>query len=216
MAPSRFRHRAGGGGSDSGGGGPASAREKREVTPFAVDFPAVEDPAAVATAAPSLTAAHVAEDNIPAEWMSIEAPPNFTWVGQDELAGMGWPKSRDHVKFLVEQGIDHLVTLSADKIPPHYAFPELKWSLIPVEDFHGPAIRDIKKFLNIMDDARSRGWVSLFLMKRIAICSTIFFCEQVLNNKWNLQDMHGLFSIPPLILGKNQYIVFLIVGKNLN
>ena len=60
----------------------------------------------------------------------------------------------------MEQGIDHLLTLSADKIPPHYAFPELKWSLIPVEDFTGPAIRDIKKFLNLMDEARKNGEVS--------------------------------------------------------
>lgn len=52
------------------------------------------------------------------------------------------------------------MTLSSDKIPPHYAFPELKWSLIPVEDFHGPAIRDIKKFLNIMDEARREGEVT--------------------------------------------------------
>jgi len=26
-----------------------------------------------------------------------DAPPNFTWVAHDELAGMGWPKSRDQV-----------------------------------------------------------------------------------------------------------------------
>ena len=64
------------------------------------------------------------------------------------------------VRFLVDQGIDHLVTLSADKIPPHYACPELQWSLIPVEDFHGPAMADIKKFLNIMDEARRRGEVN--------------------------------------------------------
>ncbi len=114
-------------------------REKREVTPFADDRVVVP------------------QEEIPAEWRKVEAPPNFTWVGQDELAGMGWPKSRDQVRFLVEQGIDHLVTLSADKIPPHYAFPELKWSLIPVEDFHGPAIRDIRLFLNIMDEARMAG-----------------------------------------------------------
>ena len=59
----------------------------------------------------------------------------------------------------MEQGIDHLITLSSDKIPPHYAFPDLKWSLIPVEDFTGPSIRDIKKFLNIMDEARMNGEV---------------------------------------------------------
>ena len=61
----------------------------------------------------------------------------------------------------MEQGIDHLLTLSADKIPPHYAFPDLKWSLIPVEDFTGPRMSDIKKFLNIMDGARKNGEVRL-------------------------------------------------------
>ena len=114
-------------------------REKREVTPFA------DEP--------------VAPPDIPAEWRDIEAPVNFTWVVQDELAGMGWPKSRDQVNFLIKQGIDHLITLAADKIPPHYAFPELKWTMIPVEDFTGPAIADIKKFIQIMAEARRDGEV---------------------------------------------------------
>eukprot|EP00095_Tigriopus_kingsejongensis_P009105 maker-scaffold150_size309978-snap-gene-0.9 protein:Tk09105 transcript:maker-scaffold150_size309978-snap-gene-0.9-mRNA-1 annotation:"dual specificity protein phosphatase 23-like isoform x1" len=112
-------------------------REKRELTPFA-DEPIVQS-------------------EIPDEWRKLEAPINFTWVIPDELAGMGWPKSRDQVRFLVDQGIDQLVTLSADKIPPHYAFPELGHFLIPVEDFKGPAINDIKRFINIMDDARKNG-----------------------------------------------------------
>ncbi len=33
----------------------------------------------------------------PAEWTSVDAPINFTWVIPDELCGMGWPKSRDQV-----------------------------------------------------------------------------------------------------------------------
>merc|ERR1712203_1139324 len=69
----------------------------------------------------------------------------------------GWPKSRDQVRFLVQQGIDHLETLSSDKLPPHYAFPDLKWTMIPVEDFTGPTIAEIKKFIGIMDDARKEG-----------------------------------------------------------
>ena len=114
-------------------------REKREVTPFE------NDP--------------LAPPEIPAEWRDIEAPVNFTWVVQDELCGMGWPKSRDQVNFLIKQGIDHLITLAADKIPPHYAFPELKWTMIPVEDFTGPSIADIKKFIQIMAEARRDGEV---------------------------------------------------------
>jgi hypothetical protein len=134
MAPNRFRR---------------DVREKRESTPFA------EDPQ-------STTVFHNTEPpEIPAEWRDIEAPINFTWVGQDELAGMGWPKSRDQVRFLVEQGIDHLVTLSSDKLPPHYAFPDLKWTMIQCEDFTGPTISEIKKFIGIMDDARRDGEVTI-------------------------------------------------------
>ena len=133
MAPNRFRR---------------DVREKRESTPFAEDQ--------------STTVFHTTDPPaIPAEWRDIEAPINFTWVCQDEICGMGWPKSRDQVRFLIDQGIDHLVTLSSDKLPPHYAFPDLKWTMIPVEDFTGPTISEIKKFISIMDDARRDGEVNI-------------------------------------------------------
>jgi protein-tyrosine phosphatase len=119
-------------------------RGKREVTPFNE----------------ANSEAELVPSKIPDQWRDIEAPINFTWVVQDELAGMGWPKSRDQVRFLVSQGIDHMITLSADKIPPHYAFPELKWTMIPVEDFTGPTIADIKKFIAIMDASRADGEVN--------------------------------------------------------
>ena len=64
------------------------------------------------------------------------------------------------VRFLVEQGIDHLVSLSPEKIPPHYAFPDLRHTLIPVEDFTGPTIAEIQKFLEICDCARRDGEVN--------------------------------------------------------
>ena len=59
----------------------------------------------------------------------------------------------------MEQGIDHLVSLSPEKIPPHYAFPDLRHTLIPVEDFTGPTIAEIQKFLEICDCARRDGEV---------------------------------------------------------
>ena len=67
--------------------------------------------------------------------------------------------SVSQVRFLVEQGIDHLVSLSPEKIPPHYAFPDLKHTLIPVEDFTGPTIAEIQKFIEITDTARRDGEV---------------------------------------------------------
>jgi hypothetical protein len=145
MAPSsRFR-----------GGGRGERR--REVTPFADDSHSSSLPTSTTSSSSTSPTTVCVADEIPDEWRAVEAPPNFTWVGHDELAGMGWPKSRDQLRFLVEQGIDHVVTLSADKIPPHYAFPELKWSLIPVEDFRGPGMREIRQFLDVVDAARTAG-----------------------------------------------------------
>ena len=77
MAPNRFR------------------RDVREKTPFA-DEPTLPTAAAAAAAADAAGLTGPAE--IPPEWRDIEAPINFTWVCQDELAGMGWPKSRDQVR----------------------------------------------------------------------------------------------------------------------
>ena len=70
----------------------------------------------------------------------------------------------------MEQGIDHLVSLSPEKIPPHYAFPDLQHTLIPVEDFTGPTIAEIQKFLEICDCARRDGEV---------ILNTVFMCLEI-------------------------------------
>eukprot|EP00092_Neocalanus_flemingeri_P024412 GFUD01026468.1.p1 GENE.GFUD01026468.1~~GFUD01026468.1.p1 ORF type:complete len:1011 (+),score=220.73 GFUD01026468.1:495-3527(+) len=147
MAPNRF----------------SKDRKPRDVTPFRDDAPASIVPLRPTTPGPHRPESPVDPMSdrpvtpAPPEWTSYDAPINFTWVIPDELCGMGWPKSRDQVRFLVDQGIDHLVTLSPEKIPPHYAFPNLKHTLIPVEDFTGPTISEIQKFIEITDDARKEG-----------------------------------------------------------
>jgi len=145
MAPSRF----------------TKDRKARDVTPYRDEVaPASIVPLRPTTPHPDRQPSPIPDRPVtpaPAEWTSYDAPINFTWVIPDELCGMGWPKSRDQVRFLVEQGIDHLVSLSPEKIPPHYAFPDLKHTLIPVEDFTGPTIAEIQKFIVITDDARREG-----------------------------------------------------------
>jgi len=150
MAPSRFSK---------------DRTKPREVTPFRDEPP----PASIIPLRPTtpgpdrpLSPVDPLLDNrpvtpAPPEWTSYDAPINFTWVIPDELCGMGWPKSRDQVRFLVDQGIDHLVTLSPEKIPPTYAFPDLKHTSIPVEDFTGPTISEIQRFIEITDEARKDG-----------------------------------------------------------
>ena len=85
----------------------------------------------------------------------VQRPGNLVYTSRDS-DDVCW-----QVRFLVDQGIDHLVTLSPEKIPPHYAFPNLRHTLIPVEDFTGPTIPEIQKFIEITDDARKEGEVSI-------------------------------------------------------
>ena len=83
--------------------------------------------------------------------------------------------SVSQVRFLVEQGIDHLVSLSPEKIPPHYAFPDLKHTLIPVEDFTGPTIAEIQKFIEITDTARRDGEVRVTITIITKVLTTFSF-----------------------------------------
>ena len=101
MAPNRFRRdvREKTPFADEGGGGGGSVDEA------AVVAAATAAAAAAAAAGPSsstLTSVSTMSGpvpEIPPEWRDFEAPINFTWVCQDELAGMGWPKSRDQVRY---------------------------------------------------------------------------------------------------------------------
>ena len=85
----------------------------------------------------------------------------------------------------MEQGIDHLVSLSPEKIPPHYAFPDLKHTLIPVEDFTGPTIAEIQKFLEICDCARRDGEVIDTLELKSVIPNVASFSYNVKTGSFN-------------------------------
>lgn len=83
-------------------------------------------------------------------------PYNFSWIVQNELAGMGWPRTVANLNFLVQQGIRHLITLSPEMIPPVKSVPLLRWTLIPVEEFEAPTMDNIEKFIEICEECRNR------------------------------------------------------------
>jgi len=88
------------------------------------------------------------------------APWNFSWIVQDEFAGMAWPKTLENFNFLMGVGIKHLITLSPEKRPPAQAFPEINWVEIPIEEFCSPTLDQIKEFIEICNSCRDKGEVS--------------------------------------------------------
>lgn len=86
-----------------------------------------------------------------AELDSVEglAPWNFKWIVHGELAIMGYPKSKENIKYLVDQRIIHLVSLSPEKQPPFEFFPfNFRWTPIDVLEFQPPTNEQIQAFIN--------------------------------------------------------------------
>ncbi|XP_062857547.1 dual specificity protein phosphatase 23a [Trichomycterus rosablanca] len=83
--------------------------------------------------------------------------PNFSWVDENKLAGLAWPSSPAHYRFLVSNGIKHLVCLCETKAPGSESCPDLKLHHISMGDFTAPSMNQIQTVLSITEDANTRG-----------------------------------------------------------
>lgn len=89
------------------------------------------------------------------------APYNFSWFIENKIAAMGWPQTVENLNYLSDIGVNHLVTLSPEKIPPILECKKkLKWTEIPVKEFSPPSLKQILKFIEICERAELRGEVS--------------------------------------------------------
>lgn len=61
-----------------------------------------------------------------------DEPTGFLWVEKDKVAASGYPASRGQVEWLSEHGIDSILTLTEDPLPPEWV------SGLPLTDKHVP------------------------------------------------------------------------------
>ncbi|XP_050295432.1 dual specificity protein phosphatase 23-like isoform X2 [Anthonomus grandis grandis] len=88
--------------------------------------------------------------------IKAKEPWNFSWIIPTYLAATSCPSTLEELKFIKEQGISHLVTLSPEYHPPTKNYPGIKWTYIPINEFEAPSLEDIKKFIHISDEYRSK------------------------------------------------------------
>ncbi|XP_068624957.1 uncharacterized protein [Battus philenor] len=87
-------------------------------------------------------------------------PYNFSWFIEKKVAAMGCPKTIENLNYLVESGINHLITLSPEKLPPVHDFNgKLKWTMIGIEEFGTPTLKQVIKFIEICERAEMKGEV---------------------------------------------------------
>ncbi|XP_054254495.1 dual specificity protein phosphatase 23 [Indicator indicator] len=84
-------------------------------------------------------------------------PPNFSWVSAGRLAALGMPREPGHYRFLLAQGVRHLVSLTERPPPHHGCCPALQLHRFRVPDFTPPTPEQIRSFLQLLEEANARG-----------------------------------------------------------
>lgn len=88
-------------------------------------------------------------------------PYNFSWFIEKKIAAMGFPQTVANLNYLAEVGVNHLITLSPERIPPILECEKpMKWTEIRIKEFGVPTLKQILKFIEICERAEIRGEVS--------------------------------------------------------
>ncbi|XP_072214703.1 dual specificity protein phosphatase 23 [Excalfactoria chinensis] len=116
-------------------------------------------------------------------------PPNFSWVAEGRLAGLAMPREPGHYRFLLGQGVRHLVSLS-ERAPPHHGCcPTLQLHRFRVPDFTPPTPAQIQSFLQLVEEANGRGEaVAVHCMLGHGRTGTMLACYLVKTKKMSGSD----------------------------
>ncbi|XP_034826120.1 dual specificity protein phosphatase 23-like [Maniola hyperantus] len=101
----------------------------------------------------------IPENPFPEIAVDAYPPLKFSWVIPKKLAAMAFPRHIENLQFLVNQGITHLVTLTAGKKPPVDDIPSLRWTEIPIEEFEAPTVEQIEQFVDVCKRSDKNGEV---------------------------------------------------------
>ncbi|XP_045505206.1 dual specificity protein phosphatase 23-like [Colias croceus] len=100
------------------------------------------------------------ETKIESEPIQSYPPYNFSWFVEGKIAGMGCPQTAENLNYLADVGINHIITLSPERIPPLLQCEKkMKWTEIRIKEFAAPTLKQIIKFIEICKRAEMMGEV---------------------------------------------------------
>lgn len=91
--------------------------------------------------------------------MASSPPSNFSWVEPGKLAGLALPRAPADYRYLLDNGIKHLVCLCERKPPYYDTCPEVTLHHIKMADFTAPSPDQIQRFLSIVEESNAKGEV---------------------------------------------------------
>ncbi|KAK7904211.1 hypothetical protein WMY93_016818 [Mugilogobius chulae] len=112
------------------------------------------------------------------------APNNFSWVEQGKVAGLALPRYPAEYQYLLQNGVQHLVSLTERRPPNHDSCPELTQHHLKIADFTPPSPAQIDKFLSIVEEANAQGQgVAVHCMHGFGRTGTMLACYLVKHKK---------------------------------
>ncbi|XP_072045431.1 dual specificity protein phosphatase 23-like isoform X1 [Amphiura filiformis] len=89
----------------------------------------------------------------------LPPPPKFSWVIPGKLAAHGLPLGPRHMQYLWEEGVRHVVSVIADRVPLQVIadYKDMNWIHISVRDYHAPTMEQVELFLDAVEKAHSKG-----------------------------------------------------------
>ena len=87
--------------------------------------------------------------------MSFLGDFEFYWIRENVIAGSSRPKSTENIKFVIDQGIKRIISISQPDTIKHFA-KNLPIEVIPFEfeDFGIPSVQQLDEFFKIMEESK--------------------------------------------------------------
>ncbi|KAK7100203.1 dual specificity protein phosphatase 23-like [Littorina saxatilis] len=83
----------------------------------------------------------------------IEMPRNFSWVIDDLLCACAYPGRSEHLRYLRNQGVTCIVTLTAEHDLPAEDIQDFEVVLLKMVDFTPPTMEQVLRFVEVMEQA---------------------------------------------------------------
>lgn len=131
--------------------------------------------------------------------------PNFSFLGDNNVAGMARPQSENAIQLLEEKNIGLVVSLTEDPLPPTSS-ENVKILHIPVPDLTAPTLEQVDVCVNAIEETRSQNkGAVVHCMGGKARTGTILACWLAKNKNLSGDDALALLKeLRPATAGINE------------